>query len=490
MRDLIEAISKTGSDGSWARRGDSMVFKGPNDPILVIISPDTIIKTVQQRVSGDAGWREVWSNLTNDGEMFADGQDSSRFDRDFASWKKQGWYPKRVSAQGWRLDATHIGTKTSFEAQFETKQQAIDAANEAIPKLRERRRPSWLRIQESVETPEQMIVNVGPPHEWSGAVASVLGPERRKAITDFWASADAATKKRLQSAFERNFGESTLAGNVATTARPMGMLRRVWVKRGEPENRNRVQTEWVAEIGTVRQWKRGAVIKVAKGQWAPYGQPENPLRALGDAIASGAIAGSMKDRIEEANAEIDKHAKSFEAFKSSLKEIGGGAKLLARIKKVDSALGKLARKPKTYPDPSKLTDLTGAALIVAGGDEQARVVRAIEDKYEVVEKEDFSTTARPGGYRAIHFLVKDKDGLTKEVQVMTQRQSAWKDWCHDIYKPTSPRQARRIAAIASEVNTYGEALSRHLANLDAGKKSSPPECPKSVSSVVGCGPTA
>lgn len=55
--------------------------------------------------------------------------------------------------------------------------------------------------------PESLIIEAGPPNEWSGAVAGILGAERRKLITESWKSAPAKIRAYLQDVFERNMGQ-------------------------------------------------------------------------------------------------------------------------------------------------------------------------------------------------------------------------------------------------------------------------------------------
>lgn len=58
---------------------------------------------------------------------------------------------------------------------------------------------------------EEMIVEAGPPAEWSGAVAAILGLERRKRIQAFWRKASSTTKHRLRQMFyERMDSKSPL----------------------------------------------------------------------------------------------------------------------------------------------------------------------------------------------------------------------------------------------------------------------------------------
>jgi hypothetical protein len=92
-----------------------------------------------------------WNDLTNDGEMFADGipelmESGARLERDLKKWQQQGWWPNRRKVQHWLLTIMHRPTKKGFEAEFETLREAQTKAEQAIPSVRLRRRPSWLQI--------------------------------------------------------------------------------------------------------------------------------------------------------------------------------------------------------------------------------------------------------------------------------------------------------------------------------------------------------
>lgn len=49
------------------------------------------------------------------------------------------------------------------------------------------------------------LIEAGPPNEWSGAVAGILGQENRKRVTALWDALKAADKKRALDAWEKNF---------------------------------------------------------------------------------------------------------------------------------------------------------------------------------------------------------------------------------------------------------------------------------------------
>ena len=306
MRDLIEALQ-----AGWKRGPGGLLFR--DGEVTATISPSRVTKLIPTPVRGDAAWREVWSNLTNDGEIFADGprSEAADFEKDFASWKRQGWYPRATMVNGARLVMTYEPTDTTFMAEFGTEAEAITTAEEAIPKLRARRRPSWLQIY-----------------------------------------------------------EATLTGNVAVVPKPFGMIDPAgftapgrWRKR----KREPVEEGITYDVGTVRRRTSGEFIKVGASppEWEAFAPSTNPLGALAASLKTGRVIGTMEKHRAEADATIGRHTAGLEGFRSGLKKtIGVDFRLNSRVKTASSALGKLARKPGEYPDIGKLTDLTGAEIIV------------------------------------------------------------------------------------------------------------------------------
>ncbi len=432
MRGLIEALQ-----AGWKRGPGGLLFN--DGEVTATITPSRVTKLVPTPVRGDAAWREVWSNLTNDGEIFADGprSEAADFEKDFASWKRQGWYPRATMVNGARLVMTYEPTDKTFMAEFETEAEAVAKAGEAIPKLRARRRPSWLQIY-----------------------------------------------------------EATLSTSIAVIPKPFGMIGpagfeapRRWRKRKQKP----VEEGISYDVGTVRRRKRGEFIKTdgSPPTWEPFNPATNPLGALAASLKTGRVVGTMEKHRSEADALIAKHESGLEAFRSGMRAaVSVDFKLNSRVKGVESALGKLARKPSGYPDVSKLTDLTGAEIVVKSGADAAKALADVQKHYDVTEVEDMISKPRAEGYRAIHTLIKDRDGLVKEVQIMTERQHAWKYWFHDIYKPLTKEKQRALAPVMAEAAEYGKALSDHLARLDAGAQSTAPKCPPAIASTAGCGPSA
>ena len=90
-----------------------------------------------------------WNDLTYDGELLEDQREAEKLQKSYAQWKKQGWWPKPVTVKKWKIFIL-LRTETGpigFESDYlDSSEIAIQKAEEAIPKLLERRRPSWLNI--------------------------------------------------------------------------------------------------------------------------------------------------------------------------------------------------------------------------------------------------------------------------------------------------------------------------------------------------------
>jgi len=125
-----------------------------SEEILAWITPTEVTETVRDRNIPS------WSEMTNDGELFADavpelvaqGREAERL---LAQWQKQGWWPRPVKVKKWQLDVLHRPSGKAFEAVFDDKRTAEAKADEAIPKLLERRRPSWLAPTDVSDLPKK-----------------------------------------------------------------------------------------------------------------------------------------------------------------------------------------------------------------------------------------------------------------------------------------------------------------------------------------------
>jgi site-specific DNA-adenine methylase len=82
------------------------------------------------------------------------------------------------------------------------------------PKLRETNVPSddvgdlgkfLSSLFKSEPSPRKMLETIGPPNEWSGGVASALGPARIKAMNEAWNALSPSEKKTVEGKFHENF---------------------------------------------------------------------------------------------------------------------------------------------------------------------------------------------------------------------------------------------------------------------------------------------
>lgn len=114
-----------------------------SDDLLVWVTETEGTETVRDRNI------PTWAEMTNDGELFADGvpelvAQGREAERLLAQWQKQGWWPRPIKVKKWKVDVLHRPSGKAFEAVFDDKRVALAKAEEAIPKMLERRRPSWL----------------------------------------------------------------------------------------------------------------------------------------------------------------------------------------------------------------------------------------------------------------------------------------------------------------------------------------------------------
>jgi ppGpp synthetase/RelA/SpoT-type nucleotidyltranferase len=178
---------------------------------------------------------------------------------------------------------------------------------------------------------------------------------------------------------------------------------------------------------------------------------------------------------------------SLAAKLSALQELAPpGASVKGRVKDLESAVGKIARKPK-YGTATKLQDVTGTRVIMDTIDEVKATVNKIKAKYDIVEEDDYISEAL-NGYRSHHLIAKDENGLEFEIQVRTKNQNTWADWAHDMYKPVNPAQEKAMAESSEEINDFKMRMSAFFYAKDDPKAPSvaKPKCPESVKVSFGC----
>ena len=295
--------------------------------------------------------------------------------------------------------------------------------------------------------------------------------------------------------------------------------------------------------GTIRKWSSGPMIKLKDGTWVPYakGGPQIPqapdakkvsknpkpgkvpppqalpigtvkpatkapsaahppaksiesiMDELGAMHARGVLPVSAATQKKIAKKMIAKHKETLAESLDRLHSLveGEGTAVMARVKELPSALGKVALKPK-YGTAKELKDLTGMRVVCSSVEDVLKNVKKIKEEYETsaADEEDYINQPK-GGYRSYHLIIKDKDGHWKELQVRTPNQDTWANWCHDVYKPQTPEQAKAVKEKGKDILKYGEEMSDYYYAKDKGeaKKSEPPKCPEVVKETFGCLPT-
>jgi ppGpp synthetase/RelA/SpoT-type nucleotidyltranferase len=94
-----------------------------------------------------------------------------------------------------------------------------------------------------------------------------------------------------------------------------------------------------------------------------------------------------------------------------------------RLKRTPQILNKLGRYGSMRL--TQMEDIAGCRAILSGGaPEVAGVLRRIRRNWDVVRIEDYATTPKETGYRAVHVVVR-RDGHPVEIQLRTAGQHEW-----------------------------------------------------------------
>jgi ppGpp synthetase/RelA/SpoT-type nucleotidyltranferase len=195
----------------------------------------------------------------------------------------------------------------------------------------------------------------------------------------------------------------------------------------------------------------------------------------------------FKGQVEIARDVINQHKDSLEAKLNALKEMAPqGADVKGRVKELESAVGKIARKPK-YGTAANLQDVTGTRVVMDTIDEVIATVNKIRAKYTIVEEDNYISEALDG-YRSHHLIAKDENGLDFEIQVRTKNQNTWADWAHDMYKPVNPAQEEAMADSSEIINDFKMRMSAYYFAKDNPTMADvvKPECPAAVMQSFGC----
>lgn len=190
------------------------------------------------------------------------------------------------------------------------------------------------------------------------------------------------------------------------------------------------------------------------------------------------------EHIEIAEQFLGQHKQQLPKALSEIKELAGaGADVKGRVKTIQSALGKMIKKPK-YTTADKLQDGTGLRAIHGTVAEVKATVDKIKAKYRILDEDNYIDTPQ-GDYRSHHLIIEGPGGLPMEVQVRTENQNKFADWCHDVYKPMSKQQAKYNEH--PEVTSYAKGMSDYFWAVDSGQEPPPkPGCTKIISQTFGC----
>lgn len=226
---------------------------------------------------------------------------------------------------------------------------------------------------------------------------------------------------------------------------------------------------------------------------APPTGRASQIPGLEDAVKAGKLAPgkTAEQHVAIGEAFLAKHKESLDQSLASIQKLmPEGCKVKGRVKELASALGKLVRKPK-YQTVDKLQDGTGMRVIANDTSTLKKAVDQIRKNYKIVAEDDYITAPLEGekglGYRSHHFIIEDKDGLQKEIQVRTPNQNTHADWCHDVYKPVTPEQDRAMKENSAVIAQYARDMGHFFERVDkAEKPGEQPDCPPPVKQYFSC----
>ncbi len=229
---------------------------------------------------------------------------------------------------------------------------------------------------------------------------------------------------------------------------------------------------------------------------AQLSQAKKTAIALQDLIKQGKLSGSLASHVALTSSLLRKHSDGMDKFKAALADAApSDAKVKARTKEMHSVLGKIVSKTQAgkarYKDAHGLQDMTGARIVCKSVQDVKSTVANLKKNFTVVEGDDYVDEPKDGqqglGYRSHHLILRDKDGLEKEVQIRTPSQDKHADWCHDVYKPVNAAQSKIMEEKADEISQYARNVSDYFYHVESGKMDvAKVPCPESVKLTFGC----
>lgn len=175
------------------------------------------------------------------------------------------------------------------------------------------------------------------------------------------------------------------------------------------------------------------------------------------------------------------HEAEFSQQMKDLKEIAPpDAVVKGRVKKLESILGKLDRKPK-YGTAEGMQDITGMRVTVNSLEDVDKTVAGIKGKYRIVEEDNYIHSPKPeNGYRSYHLIIETSPGVMKEVQIRTHDQNKHAEWAHDVYKPQTKAQKEALEKHGDEIQAYSKAVAEHFHAKALGRPVGPKPRPSAA----------
>ena len=155
-----------------------------------------------------------------------------------------------------------------------------------------------------------------------------------------------------------------------------------------------------------------------------------------------------------------------EAVMKSLRDLRiPKSKVEGRVKTPFSIVNKLRRKYF-----GSLTDVAATRIVLPDRPSVDIATSAIEEDFEILEKEDFYKTPQ-AGYRAIHYIVRS-GGVPVELQVKTNRMAEIAEGSHTPYKRgvLNAKEMDRLTSLAVRADADNKAAQRELDPLLRDKR--------------------
>jgi ppGpp synthetase/RelA/SpoT-type nucleotidyltranferase len=167
-------------------------------------------------------------------------------------------------------------------------------------------------------------------------------------------------------------------------------------------------------------------------------------------------------------------------------DLPGTPEVSGRVKKPDSSIAKVARKPK-YADVTKLQDNVAVRATYNDIQSVKEAMKVVREKYDIIDEDDYIEKPKFDGYRSYHAIMKDKEtGIESELQIRTQRQDVFANWAHDLYKPPNDDLRNFVETHKDLVLGYQVEVGKYIEELDKGAKPKKPECPPPIKKVMMC----